>query len=496
MAKVLLIQPPLSKTELFARGSESSASIIPPLGLAYLAAYLKAQGHACSIVDGIAQPQPISELVNISKSYDVAGITVVSAFALRALELVQAIKSADGTPPVVVGGPHVTALPQTMLYSGADLAVIGEGEQTLLDLVEWLGGNKDRNILRAIPGVGYINEGKYVFTGARPKIDPLDRVPLPDRTLLPMQLYRSSIARASTQPSHSLLTSRGCPGLCTFCSKLTFGTNVRYFSTDRIIEEFFLLRDRYGARDVAVWDDNFVSNHDVALAVCDGLRSRKFDRTWSVEARIDGVDRQVLTNLKASGCTYIAYGIESGNQRILDYINKRTTKDQIRDVVAMTREVGIPMRGYFMFGFPGESLAEMEDTLRFAIELNLEIASFTLCIPLPGTREYLRACKSGAFDPEYFLHRITPEFNFPDAPIYVPEGLTAGQLLEFHRHAYSRYYFRWSVIRKRIVSLRSSGEARDLLLGAYTLATNAFRKSRTSHGTGAAADRPTGDTPA
>ena len=169
-----------------------------------------------------------------------------------------------------------------------------------------------------------------------------------------------------------------------------------------------------------------------------------------MEARIDGVDRQVLTSIKAAGCTYIAYGIESGNQRILDHINKRTTKDQIREVVAMTSQIGIPMRGYFIFGFPGESLAEMEETLKFAIELNLEIASFTLFIPLPRTREYLRACKSGTFDPEYFLHRITPEFNFPDAPIYVPEGLTAGQLLEFHRRAYNLYYFRPRVIVKRL----------------------------------------------
>jgi anaerobic magnesium-protoporphyrin IX monomethyl ester cyclase len=489
MAKVLLIQPPLTKMELFARGSESSASIIPPLGLAYLAAYLKANGHTCRIIDGIAQPKPISEIVRISESYDVVGITVVSAYALRALELVQAIKSADGTPPVVVGGPHVTALPESMVRSGADFAVIGEGEQTLLEMVDWLGGSRDRQALRAIRGIGYIEDDKYVFTGTRPKIAPLDGVPLPDRTLLPMHLYRSSIARATAQPSHSLLTSRGCPGVCTFCSKLTFGTHVRYFSTERIIEEFFLLRDRYGARDVAVWDDNFVSNTEVVLEVCDRMRARKFGRTWSVEARIDGVNRQVLTGLKAAGCTYIAYGIESGNQRILDYINKRITKDQIREVIAMTRKIGISMRGYFMFGFPGESLAEMEETLRFAIELNLEIASFTLFIPLPGTREYLRACKSGTFDPEYFLRRITPEFNFPDAPIYVPEGLITSQLLEFHRRAYSLYYFRPIVIIKRLASIRRLSEVRDLLLGAYTLATNAFRKHHTETSDGAASDQ-------
>ncbi|MEI8138716.1 MAG: radical SAM protein [bacterium] len=478
MNKVLLIQPPLSNAELYSRGSKRSASLIPPLGLAYIAAYLKDRGYACSILDGTAEPQPISEIVNESKSYGIIGITVVSAFALRALELVQAIKAVSGTPPVVVGGPHVTALPEAMVRSGADFAVVGEGEQTMLELVEWLGGSRNRKALRAIHGIGYLEDDAYVFTGARQKIEPLDQIPLPDRTLLPMHLYRSSIARATAQPSHSLLTSRGCPGICSFCSKLTFGTHVRYFSAERILEEFFLLRDRYGARDVAVLDDNFISNPDVALAVCDGLRTRGFGCTWSVEARIDGVDWQVLSALKASGCTYICYGIESGSQRILDYINKRVAKEKIREVVAMTKKVGIPIRGYFMMGFPGETLAEMEETLQFAMELDVEVASFTLFVPLPGTREYRRACESGTFDPEYFLHRITPEFNFPDFPIYVPEGITAGQLLDFHRSAYNRYYFRPRVILKRIAALRHIGEVKNLMAGAYTLMSNAFQKSR------------------
>jgi hypothetical protein len=317
-----------------------------------------------------------------------------------------------------------------------------------------------------------------VFTGNRPRIDPLDQVPLPDRTLLPMHRYRSSIARATAQPSQSLLTSRGCPGVCSFCSKLTFGTHVRYFSTERILEEFFLLRDRYGARDVAVWDDNFVSNPEVALAVCDGLRSRKFGRTWSVEARIDGVDRSVLAALKAAGCTYIAYGIESGSQRILDYIHKKITKEQVRAVVAMTKEIGIPIRGYFMLGFPGETLGEMEETVKFALELDVEVASFTLFIPLPGTVEYRRACQSGVFDPEYFLHRITPEFNFPDLPIYVPAGLSAEQLLKFHRRAYSRYYFRPKIVLRKLAALRQPREFWSLLQGAGTLLANALHRSR------------------
>ena len=197
---VLLVQPPLTGTELFARGSKNSASLIPPLGLAYIAAYLKVHGHSCHIIDGIAGTWSIEDIVGKSKSYDVVGITAVSSFALRALELVRAIKSEAGTPPVVVGGPHVTALPESLLRLGADFAIIGEGERTMFELVEWLGGAKNRAALREISGIGFIEDGRYFFTGNRPQLEPLDQVPLPDRTLLPMHLYRSSIAGQLPSP--------------------------------------------------------------------------------------------------------------------------------------------------------------------------------------------------------------------------------------------------------------------------------------------------------
>ena len=491
MARIILIQPPLSSTELYARGSKNSASIIPPLGLAYIAAYLQAHGHTCFIVDGIAESWSLEDIVSKAKSYDVIGITVISAYALRALELIKAVKSQGETTPVIAGGPHVTALPESMLRLGADFVVVGEGEQTMLELVEWLGGFKDRAALQDILGIGFLDDGQYIYTGRRPAIEPLDQVPLPDRSLLPMHLYRSSIARATAQPSHSLLTSRGCPGICSFCSKLTFGTHPRYFSLERILDEFFLLRDRYGARDVAVWDDNFVSNRDLVLKVCEGLQRRNFGCTYSVEARVDGVDRQVLAALKASGCTFIAYGIESGSQRVLDYVNKRISKEQIREVIAVTKEIGIPVRGYFMLGFPGETREEMEETVRFAMELDPEVASFTLFVPLPGTKEYHRACKVGTFDPEYYLHRIIPEFNFPDSPVYVPEGFTAEELLDFHRLVYGRYYFRPKVILRRMAGIRRPQEIWDLLKGGYTLATNALHKWK-PHLRGAAADKQVG----
>ena len=471
MANILFIQPPLTPKELFARGAHSSASSIPPLGIAYIAAYLIKHGHQCRILDGIATRLSIKDICTIARDYDVIGITVISTYAVRAIELIQAIKNAGILQPIVVGGPHVTALPESLIDLGADYGVIGEGEITMLELVECLSGGSGG--LRNVPGLVFIEDDEFVYTGKRKPINPLDQVPLPARRLLPMHLYKSSITRSSCQPSHSMLASRGCPGVCTFCSKKTFGTKIRYFSVDRIVEEFFLLRDKYGAKDVAIWDDNFVADPDIVVAVCDQLIKRNLNISWSVEARIDVVNSAVLSALKKAGCTYIAYGIESGSQRILDYVNKRITKEKIVEVIKMTKQAGISVRGYFMFGLPGETLEEMNETIKFAMELDIELASFTLFVPLPGTTEYLRALKSGTFyDPEYYNHIIIPEFNFLNEALYVPEGMTADELLAIHRKAYNRYYLRPKILFRKLLSVRSPGQMASLLNGGWTLINN------------------------
>lgn len=476
MARVILIQPPLMPDEIFVRGSKGSASIIPPLGIAYIAAYLRLHGHECRIIDGIAQPKFLDEVSRDAAGYDVIGITVVTAYVLRTIELLRRLKENPHCPPLVVGGPHVTALPESLLDCGADFAVVGEGEETTLELVNWLSGSRDRPELHGIQGLVYRNSNETISTGHRPLIANLDEIPMPARDLLPMKLYGGSIARASAQPSHSLLASRGCPGACSFCSKKTFGQEVRYFTPSRVVDEFMLLVRDYGARDVAVMDDNFLSREDYVSEICELLRKKGFNATFSVEARVDNVTEHLLRNLKASGCTYIAYGFESGSQRILDHINKRETLDEMRRVVALTKQTGLRIRGYFMLGFPSETAEEMEQTIRFAMELDVDVASFTLLVPFPGTGDYLRAQKSGTFDPEYFYKSILPEFNFPKEPVYVPAGLTADELLRIHRRAYNRYYFRPGPILRRLASIRQASDLSAALRGGWTLLVNALGK--------------------
>ncbi len=477
MTRVWLINPPMQPHEMFARGSQATASINPPLGLGYIASYLKRHGHPCEILDGAVTPILLEEVVRRSHEFDFLGITVASAYYLRVIELLELLKKAPSRPPIIVGGPHVTAMPESVLDDGADIAVVGEGEETMLELARLYENDTEhwRDRLPEVRGIVFKDDNGIVQrTPPRPPIFDLDRIPLPARDMLPMRLYGGSVARSSATPSHTLLTSRGCPGCCTFCNHRTFGNNLRYFSTDRVIEEFFQLRDQYGANAIQVMDDNFVSNHDFVHEVCKRLTNEKFDKPFSVEARADSVNPAVLKMLKQAGCDYIAFGVESGAQRILDFVQKRETLDQIRQAIAWAKEARLSIRGYFILGFPTETMAEMKETLRFAKELNIEVASFTLLVPFPGTVDWVRAQQSGTFDPWFFRKQILPEFNFPDQPFYVPAGMTAQELLKFHRYAYNSYYFRPRFLLKRLFAVRKMSELWVLAKGAYTLVANCF----------------------
>lgn len=474
MAKILLIQPPIYKSEYTARGSEHMLSILPPMGLAYIAAYLQKHDHYCEIMDGMAYPFKLNVLLEKAPLFDCIGITAVSTFASRVHELIDVLKTNNIKTPIIVGGPHATVLPESCLKHGADYVVMGEGEVTMLELVNAITSGDDP---RNIKGVAFLNGNTFCKTSGRKLIDNLNDIPLPARELLPMDKYKSSGARAKKQPSHSLFTSRGCPGYCSFCNKLIFGTRVRYFGVDRIVEEFLLLKEKYGAQDVAIWDDNFLADREFAHDVCAALIKNKFSRSWSIEARIDSVDRDILQHAKKAGCDFIAYGIESGSQRVLDAMNKRITLEQIRQVIKMTQEVGINIRAYFMMGMPYETLADMDKTISFSQELNVDIATFTLFVPLPGTLDYKRARQTGTFpQPEYYFHKVYPEFNFPDAPLYIPDGMTAKELLAKHKKAYNQYYFRWRYLLKSLLSIRTSQDVIRNIKGMLNLIGNAFTK--------------------
>lgn len=481
MAHILLIVPPMKKSEMFARGAEATASYLPPLGLAYIAAYLREHGHHCEIYDGVVQPATLQSLCEHALKFDIIGISVVTAYYLRAAELLHALQGYPQRPPVLVGGPHATNLPETLLAAGADVAVLGEGEQTTLELVNVLAGRRrpllDKSALSEIAGIVFYddaNGGALVKTKRRQPIADLDSIPLPARDLLPMHMYGTSIARSTATPSHSMLASRGCTGRCSFCNHTLFGKAVRRFSPARVVKEFFVLRDIYNAKSVALWDDNFIGDPVYAQEVLDRLIAEKFGIPVSIEARADAVSLPILQLFKKAGGDYIAFGFESGSQRMLDNMKKNLTLDQMREAVVLAKEAGLKIRGYFMMGMPTETYEDIRLTINFAKSLDIDVASFTFLVPFPGTLDYIRARKSGQFDPHFYMKNIISEINFLKTPVYVPEGMTPEGLLKMHKNAYSQFYFRPSIILKKLAEVRSTGDIVNLFKGGYTLLRNAL----------------------
>lgn len=462
--KVLLVVPPLSKKELFKRGASETGSILPPLGLAYIASVLEKNGHYVNIIDGIATHVSIENIINKSKDFDVVGVAAITTFSMRVEEILDAIKKLNPAIKTIVGGPHATAVPFELIKKEyVDFVVVGEGEYSLLELIENIGNEKAYS---SIKGILYKKKGKPFFTGTRELIKNLDDLPFPARHLLPMQRYKSSEARANRQPSHSMITSRGCPFNCIFCNKNIFGIKFRAHSPEYVVREMEILKKKFGAKDIAIWDDNFTVDKKRVYNICNLIIKRKLNISWSCEARVDCVDFDLLKAMRKAGCEYIAYGVESGSERVLKIMRKGFSKEQVRKTFALTKKAKIGIRAYFILGMMGENRRDMEETIDFAIELEPDIASFTLWVPLPGTDGYNECCKGNLLkDPKFWEHQIISEFNFLEEPIYVPEGISSKELMSIHKKAYRKFYLRLPYVAKQILKISSLEDIKRLAKG-------------------------------
>lgn len=467
MAKVILINPPLSKNELYSRGSEESASILPPLGLAYVAAVLEKAEHEIKVIDGIAEDISLEEIGKKAKEFDAVGILSLTAFALRAHQTAAQIKK-ESDVPVIMGGPHPTAIPFEIIKDkNVDFVVVGEGEYTFLDLVNNI-RNKDR--VKEIMGLLYKDsKGKAIFTGNRSLLKNLDELPYPALHLFPMKKYKNSEIRSTRQPALSMITSRGCTYGCTFCNKKIFGRTFRAHSAKRVVDEIEWLMNDFGARQIAIWDETFTLNRKRVIDICDMIIKRNLNIPWDCATRVNCLDYDLLKKMKKAGCESISYGIESGSDRIIKSINKGFTKQQVINVFNDTRRAGIEIRAYFMLGLVGETIADMEQTIKFAKIIKPDYSSFTLLVPHPGTEEYEKALKEGTFDAHYWDKMVLPEYNFLKKPVYVPKGITSEQLLKMHMKAYHSFYFSPYTILKQLTSIRNKDDLKRIYKGVKTM---------------------------
>jgi len=365
-------------------------SPLPPLSLSYLASVLIREGIEVKILDFLVAQYHPRKLRRELDEYrpQLVGATCVTLNYPIARRMLKVCKTFDPHIFTVIGGPHVTfALEETLLRSPwIDAIVIGEGERTLVELARAVEEGKD---IHHVPGIAFVDGGMVVKTPPKGRIEDLDQLPLPARELLPMARYR-----ALGTPC-TVITSRGCPYSCIFCSgRQMFGPKVRFRSPGLVVDEIEQLQRDFRFTKINIVDDTFTLNHHHTRAVCEEMLRRNLKIKWSVFARVDRISENLAQLMNRAGCAWVLFGIESADEEILNTIKKGITPEEIRHGVKIASEAGINVFNSFILGLPGESWDTALKSLAFGDELYHKYGAkygFHMLAPLPGTELYEKA---------------------------------------------------------------------------------------------------------
>jgi anaerobic magnesium-protoporphyrin IX monomethyl ester cyclase len=403
--KILLVNPPVSFS-YYSMGLSR-----PPLGLAYMAALLT-DTHHVEIVD-----------FNIEKGswkhksyadFDIVGISADTARYSVAMKIARLAKAAGAT--VVMGGPHVSFFDTDALQSGAvDYIVRNEGEYSFRSLVKFLSHEIP---IEEVPGLSYMADGGIVRTPNPPFITDLDSLPLPARELLPLRRYKEKI---DGRPMTTMITSRGCPFNCNFCSSSQFsGVRWRPRSVEGIFEEIELVYRKYDYKAINFIDDNFTLNPDRAVKLSERIIASGFDLNWEAMSHVETVVKNpgMVKTMARSGLKWMFLGFESGSQEILNEYGKKSTVQDAKKAVDILHENGVKIIGAFILGALGDNERTMKETIDLAKSLNPSRAQFSLLTPYPGTRLFERVKEKlltknwemyEGLHPTIKLDKITPQ---------------------------------------------------------------------------------------
>ena len=408
--KVLLIQPPYPFSE-FPKPSSALLS---------LGTLLLKEGVEVEILDLLSTRYKTEKIEKRLARFqpEVIGVTSVTMNFPKAVKIIQYCKKMAPESTTIMGGPHVTFTSEETLrdFPEVDIVVRGEGEETVRELLPALEG---RGSLEKIKGLTFRQNGKIRKTKARPSIPDLNLLPSPDRTLFPLSRY------LAMRVPVSVLSSRGCPMDCSFCvGHRMAGRKGRFRNPSRVVDEIESAH-QLGFEEVCIDDDLFTRNRQHVFTICDELGRRGLKMNMYIFARVDTVDAILLRKLREAGCKMICFGLESGNQKILDRAHKRTTLEKARRAVELSKEAGISPFGSFVLGLPGETRETMEETHAFAQSLGIPYG-FHLLSPFPGTKIRDRA-------PEYGIKILSDDWSLYDADHAVTEteGISAAEVEGF-----------------------------------------------------------------
>lgn len=438
--RIILIDPPLSLEKRYASLGDAG-QLTPPIGLLYLAANCRKHGLEPSVIDANTLRMGTEELIKeaLRQEPRFIGMGANTLSISSAGSLAEKLHEASPQIFVIVGGVHVSSCPEETMrrFTHFDAGVIGEGEQTIVELAKAVSASED---ITDVNGIIFRSGTDLIKTPPRDYIKNLDDLPMPAWNLLPaFDAYKLSSTRFSYPPVGSIITSRGCPGECTFCDRSVFGRAWRGHGVDYVIEMIRANIRRHHIRSLVINDDTFVINRKRLSGICEAMIKEQLNLSWSCSARINEMTPEMLKIMKRSGCFQIAYGLESGSQKMLELMKKKITVDRMKEVVENTRKAGIRSKGYFIIGHPGETIDTIKETIDFALSIPLDDAQFTFLTPFPGSEVYDKARASGHFADEW------DKMSMWDIA-FVPEGLSIEDMKYLRSVAFRRFYFRPRII--------------------------------------------------
>jgi len=387
MTTVTLVYP------YFHPSNDNSIFRFPPLGLGYIAAHLKKNDISVELVDCtfMSLKEAIERIRNSHPR--IIGIQVMFSMKEKALQIVELLRK--DCELLVAGGPLPTSNPEEFLQS-FEVVGLGEGEETMLDIVQAVQNGKP---MKHVKGIAYRDHGKTIFTAPRDFIRNLDEIPFPAREMFDNQAYKTYYSRNFGYTTTSIMTSRGCPFQCDFCSRPVFGNRFRSRTPENIAEEVQQVHD-LGYNRVWFADDCFTLGRKRFLDICHELIRRRINIGWECLSRVDTIDQEVAEKMRKAGCVRVFFGIESGNDTVLKLMNKQITVKQAGQAVKSCKKAGIQVGAFFILGYPGETEKTVLDTVDFASSLPLDYLSFTFPYPIPGTPLYERV-KNGMIMEEW-----------------------------------------------------------------------------------------------
>ena len=456
MENVLFVR--LSSNLVFKR--EHPINIQPPLDIGYCAAVLEKNGYKVYMIDSIFKRNFYRMIRNLKVKPNIVVIHLTTATYEVAMKLAKYFKEKyNPSPKIISMGQHATSLPNTLVFrnSPIDFCIIGEAEKTILDLCNSLErGNGFKNIR----GIAFFDSERDSFVKTKPQelIEDLDSLPYPKHEWFSSGLYRIYYPSGLKRNKWGfIIATRGCPYECIFCSptlRVSYGKKFRKRSPKKVVEEMEYMVSRFGVKSIFFLDDNFSFDREWVLELCRGIKRRKLNIKWAAQVKLNHINKQMLKEMKSSGCETLCFGVESGSDRILKILKKSVTVREIKRSCSIVKEEGMFTSCFFMIGCPTETMEEIEETFNLALEIDSDLIQVAFFTPYPGSPVFKEF--RGKIPFRRFSHYDTLVHNFSNVPF---ERLRRAQ-----KEFYWKYYARPSYILRHWKNLLRIGVMNEMEL--------------------------------